>query len=367
MNKTISINPDLFRFAKSSKSRKKTPSDKTDEIKVRTPVKEQDKQKKMRKQHVLRFIREQQEKNYQKLTEDAQIGSSHKQGNSKKDTNDIFNSDFDESLKYLMTLTENKDPEPVQSRHNHTMRKFPSYKSSSNAASELEPLVYTGSLDDHHDSHPISLHIPKITHAPPPKWGCMKNGSLPTYRSWNNQTQKRPITSYPMVSAPIVSTPIVTTPIVTTPIVSTPMVTTSHIDMRNLEQRAMMSALTAQTHPLPINRYLKQKRTVRRTYKLGRSKTHPKIGVLISNRTIRNQCMTAVQGLKQTPIDDVKRFLVKNGFIRVGSSAPNDVLRKMYETAKTICGEIENHNPDNMLYNYLHDVTEDRSSLPVGN
>jgi hypothetical protein len=346
MNKTISINPDLFRFAKGGKSRKNTPSDKTNEIKVRAPVKEKDKQKKMRKQHVLRFIREQQEKNYQKLTEDAQIVSSHKQGNSKKDTNDVFNSDFDESLKYLMTLTENKDPEPVQGRYNHTIRKYPAYKNSSNAASDLEPLVYTGGLDDHDDSQSISLHAPKFTHASPPKWGCMKNGSLPTYRTWNNHTQKRPITSYPMVSTPIVSTPIV----------STPIVTTSPINLRNLEQRAMMSALTAQTLPNPINRYLKQKRTVRRTYKLGRSKIHPKIGVLISNRTIRNQCMTAVQGLKQTPIDDVKRFLVKNGFIRVGSSAPNDVLRKMYETAKTMCGEIENHNPDNMLYNYLHDV-----------
>jgi hypothetical protein len=28
-------------------------------------------------------------------------------------------------------------------------------------------------------------------------------------------------------------------------------------------------------------------------------------------------------------------------------------LRKMYETAMMMCGEIHNHNPDNLLYNYL--------------
>ena len=32
----------------------------------------------------------------------------------------------------------------------------------------------------------------------------------------------------------------------------------------------------------------------------------------------------------------------------------NAVLRKMYESAVMICGEVQNHNPDNLLYNYLN-------------
>jgi len=28
----------------------------------------------------------------------------------------------------------------------------------------------------------------------------------------------------------------------------------------------------------------------------------------------------------------------------------------MYETVSLICGEVENHNPDNLLYNYFHDT-----------
>ena len=50
----------------------------------------------------------------------------------------------------------------------------------------------------------------------------------------------------------------------------------------------------------------------------------------------------------------MKKYLVKRGFIKVGSSAPKDVIAKMYESAMLIGGEIHNHNPENLLYNYFH-------------
>jgi hypothetical protein len=50
----------------------------------------------------------------------------------------------------------------------------------------------------------------------------------------------------------------------------------------------------------------------------------------------------------------VKRYLVKNGFIKIGSIAPNDVLRKMYETASLVCGEIHNYSPENLVYNFFN-------------
>ena len=97
----------------------------------------------------------------------------------------------------------------------------------------------------------------------------------------------------------------------------------------------------------------KQKRTIRRTYKIGKSKVFPRISVLVSNKTIRNNITTKSQLLKQTDMQDVKKYLMKRGFIKVGTTAPNDVLRKMYEEAILMCGEVQNHNPDNLLYNYL--------------
>jgi alanyl-tRNA synthetase len=99
---------------------------------------------------------------------------------------------------------------------------------------------------------------------------------------------------------------------------------------------------------------MKQKKTKRRTYKIGKSKVLPKVSVLVSNKTIRNNISTKKQLLKQVPIQEVKSYLMKRGFIKVGSTAPSDVLRKMYESAVMICGEVQNHNPDNLLYNYFN-------------
>jgi hypothetical protein len=64
------------------------------------------------------------------------------------------------------------------------------------------------------------------------------------------------------------------------------------------------------------------------------------------------------QNLKQIPINEVKNYLLKNGFIKVGTNAPNDVLREMYENTQMICGEIKNHNSENLLYNYFNDNSE---------
>ena len=101
-------------------------------------------------------------------------------------------------------------------------------------------------------------------------------------------------------------------------------------------------------------KYGKRKKTIRRTYKLGKSRVTPKVSVLVSNKTVRKNISTKTEKLKQIPIDEIRAVLIKKGFIKVGSVATNDVLRKMYESMLLVCGEVENHNPENMLYNYLH-------------
>jgi hypothetical protein len=61
--------------------------------------------------------------------------------------------------------------------------------------------------------------------------------------------------------------------------------------------------------------------------------------------------------LRQIPIQEVRKYLIKKGFIKVGTTAPNDVLRKMYESVSLICGEVQNHNPENLLYNFMNDTS----------
>jgi len=381
-NKTISIDKDLFKFSSDRKSRKKEPFKTAAGIKVREPVKEKDKQRKIRKQHVLRFIRDQQERNYRKiLGGDPNISHENKLASSAPP--DKFSSDFDESLKYLMTLTDTPEAKhrAPAFNHNYTLKQ-PSVSAAK--SEEMAPFIHTGSFDDRMNGA-VTIFPPRQENAFPPKWGCMKNGSLPTYRSWKNVTQKKP-TSHDQTPSAMFHMPSVdsrsngsiqpantvynepTKPFQISPTEISHSTSPStmdrsphprSIDDRKQEMRALAMAVSASSDTYnPPNRYLKQKRTVRRKYTLGKSKTQPKISVLISNRTIRNNVMTKTQSFKQVHIDEIKRFLVKRGFIRVGSSAPNDVLRKMYETASLMCGEIDNHNPDNLLYNYLHNTAE---------
>jgi hypothetical protein len=98
----------------------------------------------------------------------------------------------------------------------------------------------------------------------------------------------------------------------------------------------------------------RQRRSLRRTFKVGKSPTSPQVSVLLSNRTLRKQINNQKLSSKQVPLNDVKKFLIKRGLIKVGTIAPNEVLRKMYEDATMTCGEIYNHNPDVLLFNFFH-------------
>ena len=94
---------------------------------------------------------------------------------------------------------------------------------------------------------------------------------------------------------------------------------------------------------------------MRRSYKTGKSLKIPKITVLVSNKTIRNNTNLRILKTKEVPITKVKRELIKRGLIRVGTITPNDVLRKMYETVELLCGDVQNYNKDNILYNFIND------------
>lgn len=100
----------------------------------------------------------------------------------------------------------------------------------------------------------------------------------------------------------------------------------------------------------------KIKRTVKRKYTLGRSKVHQKVGILIKDRNTRKQILNAQKELKRQPINDVKNYLRDRGMLKIGSSAPNDVIRKIYESS-ILSGDIKNNNADVMLHNYMKTST----------
>ena len=99
------------------------------------------------------------------------------------------------------------------------------------------------------------------------------------------------------------------------------------------------------------------KKTIKRTYTLGKSKIHKKVGVLIKDKNTRKRVLNAQRDIKRHGINDIKQYLRTHGLIKTGSSAPNDIVRKIYESAM-LSGEVTNQDKDILLQNFLKEKDE---------
>ena len=88
----------------------------------------------------------------------------------------------------------------------------------------------------------------------------------------------------------------------------------------------------------------------RRKFTLGRSKINHTISVLLKDNGTRKQFIKAHNDIKHTHMSEIKRYLREHNLIKVGSNAPNDILKKMYESAM-LSGNIMNKTPDIMMHN----------------
>jgi hypothetical protein len=361
--KTLTINPDLFSFSNNTTRKKRSKSD-TNGIKIKTRAAKK-KDDTLKKRSILKMIRQHQEDRYKKLFEDNTTSKNAK--TTPVDNN--FNKEFQEAKAFLENLTEKNKVE--QNLKNHTLKNYPNNNVNSMLFSPSLNTLSQMPMNDTITTNMNNIPSIKINTLQPPNYGCLKNGTLPTYRNFMNQTRKN-------IQQPVITiggnnnssnTHNIAAPInvdTNTPINQSINSTftggnkSEHVEnkindamdrVKQMNQTAIkLQELKKQLKP----KRMKQKKTKRRTYKIGKSKVLPKVSVLVSNKTIRNNISTKKQLLKQVPIQEVKSYLMKRGFIKVGSTAPNDVLRKMYESAVMICGEVQNHNPDNLLYNYLN-------------
>ena len=97
-----------------------------------------------------------------------------------------------------------------------------------------------------------------------------------------------------------------------------------------------------------INRLTRKKK-----YKLGKIKGNKHVGILIKNRDTQKNIKNEVGLLKTKSIQEIKDYLRQKNLIKVGSEAPNDVIRKIYEDS-ILSGDIENNNDSNMVHNFLN-------------
>jgi hypothetical protein len=357
----IKINTESFKIPNVTRKNRKPPGEA--KIKVKSPAKEQNNATLKRK--LMKFIRNQHD---QKIKESEKPVLNNESGE--------FKTEFKESLDYLSKMAKNTAtaasvntnvqnrtlksyPTPIQLPIPLPPPQIPTFVATPSPAHKpalpptqpsffnpalpppTQPSFFNPALPSPAQPSFFNPALPSpaqpsfFNPTPPPivqqvpDYGCLKGGSLPLYKNWKNQTQKNNAVPPPIRIS----------------------------DLSNPASINHIKQMTDKINEIKASkpRHKKQKRTVRRTYRIGRSKVFPKVSVLVSNRTIRNNITTKTQLLKQTPIGEVKKFLIKNGFIKIGSIAPNDVLRKMYESATLICGVVTNHNPDYLLYNFMND------------
>ena len=331
--KVITINPELFSLSNTTR-KKRTAQPK--ELKIKEPKKQSTKTMRNR---LLHYIRKTQEDNYRKFHgREPEITATQ---NYKTDDN-YFTNDFEESLKYLNEVADNVTHAVPK---NYTLRETPPLNTISALSTPFVNDIAT--LPVHNVIQPSNSEETFRINQQKPAWGCLKGGALPTYRSWTQTTQK----NQPQITITNPPPPISTESYTPRDNIITD--TQREIIRKTQDKLQQQEQLIPQMHKKQM-RHAKRKKTIRRTYRVGKSKTIPKIGVLISNKTIRNTISTKKQHLKQIPIEQIRKTLIAKGFIKVGSIAPNDVLRQMYESMSLICGEVQNHNPDNLVYNFFN-------------
>ena len=162
--------------------------------------------------------------------------------------------------------------------------------------------------------------LPSIFLKEEPPHGCLKNGKKPTFREW---ATKRLGGSEPAAPAD-------------------PPTSTSTLTELNGGGEHTPEQLAGMR--------VKIRKTKKKSYRIG--KHDDVVGVLLKNkqtqRHIQNQHLT----LKQKTIGEIRKYLYEHHLLKVGSNAPPDVLRRMYEDS-IMTGDVKNTNKDVLLHNFM--------------
>jgi hypothetical protein len=343
-----------------------------------------------------------------RIKEHKQKETQHLENNKKKLSTEIkptpdvntnnYTDEFTESLNYLQTLSKQKtiDEEKIRNQkrkeeiERRTIRNYHSPNIS------IDKPIINIDLPEELIQQPIPT-IPTNSISLIPNdvpYGILKGGTKPSYREWS-KTQRNNIVTNPNSSLIIEGglnaqktarenrlnllkqkirnkTDEINNTMLHEHLIKKPV--NALIQQPSIQQPLVQQPLANPTNIAPVQPQLSYpneqkgtgkiiatkhitKKTIKRKYTLGRSQIKKTVSVLIKDKATRKNILTAQKDLKRKNINDIKSYLREHNLIKTGSNAPNDVLRKMYESAM-LSGEITNSNSETLLHNFSKEDKE---------
>jgi hypothetical protein len=386
-NKTISINPSLFSLGGSKTKKNREKKTKPTAVPIISPNVLKNKLLKRIKEHKQRETQDL-DNNKRKLQPKIENATS---------TKNNFTDEFNDSINYLQTLSkqkrindEKKNYEVQKQRQKEELERRTIRNYHSIGGENIQNQVINIDLPDELlqptiqapiISEPYRINTPYKGGDVP--YGVLKGGSKPCYREWC-KTQRNNIVTNPnlsliieggnlssektarenrlnllkekirqkelsekkdsLLSENLIKKPISSELLLPPVILPQPQIILSEPNIQqNQDIQSAGEQIIATKHIT--------KKTIKRKYTLGKSDMKRKVAVLIKDRGTRKKILTAQKELKRKNINDVKEYLRDHNLIKAGSGAPNDVLRKLYESAM-LSGEITNSNSDTLLHNF---------------
>ncbi len=369
--KKISVNPAFFKIGGS-----------------RTLKKRERKERKEKKELAKRENKELKMKLINKIKEHKK---KKKEENKKKGTdNNNFENELEESLNYLQELSikhksrkqkrkerklarkmeMEKNQSFIQSTHQQPIQQQPTQQQSIQQQSiQQQPFnsikINTSNiLQQPLIQNPFQQNIPKATilpnnnlsinslpnntsfinaNKPDPPYGILKHGKKPLFSIYN-KTLKKP-TIKPNTSIHIDNNDIS---------VHTDPFFERRQKLENLKQQSSQPTVFKPYNMSNKNKTLKRmkqlKTTTKRFIHLG--KKNGKVGVLIKNQKTRKKILKDTNTLKKRPLSKIKNYLRKHNLIKIGSTAPEHIVRNIYENS-FLSGDIYNKNINTLLHNYM--------------
>lgn len=164
-------------------------------------------------------------------------------------------------------------------------------------------------------------------------YGCLKNGTKPTYRTYMKTLKNR----QPAMN-------------------STSKQDSNHIKnfvRHTYKNKNENTNIREQVKEKRIKYVTKQIKT--RRFKCGRSKKTRKVGVVLKSGKTRSKVLAEKQNIKARPYAQMKNEMYKKGFLKIGTNAPRDLVNAIYENS-ILAGDVLNKNKDVLIHNYMNDA-----------